>query len=335
MIANIVSVNVKPENINDFRIVTTYNHAGTRREPGNVRFDVLQSKEDPTKFTLYEVFMTEADVAFHKTTEHYLKWRDTVAPYMAEPRSALSKEMICCDTPAQHKAPICFIAHRGYSGRYQQNTEEAFIKAVEHGSGGIETDVRVTKDGVLVVNHDSEAHYADGTDLKIEDHTFAELTAKPLRNKHTDTDLRLCTFKRYLEICRDGHMVCFIEFKGSFTDEMIDKAFNMAKEVYDLSMCELQSFNYDNLLRAHKAFPELKIMLTCDEHDADVDRCLVDGFDIDMQFHGLTDKTVAMFHERGLKVAVWTANTPEALAYCLSKNVDFIESDVFSSADGE
>ena len=47
---------------------------------------------------------------------------------------------------------ICFIAHRGYSGRYQMNTEEAFLKAVAHGSGGIETDVRVTADGVLVVN---------------------------------------------------------------------------------------------------------------------------------------------------------------------------------------
>ena len=45
----------------------------------------------------------------------------------------------------------CFIAHRGYSGKYLQNTEESFIKAVEHGSGGIETDVRITKDGVFVV----------------------------------------------------------------------------------------------------------------------------------------------------------------------------------------
>ena len=42
----------------------------------------------------------------------------------------------------------CFIAHRGYSGKYQQNTEESFLEAVKHGSGGIETDVRFTKDGV-------------------------------------------------------------------------------------------------------------------------------------------------------------------------------------------
>ena len=84
---------------------------------------------------------------------------------------------------------ICFIAHRGFSGKYLQNTEEAFLKAVEHGSGGIETDVRITKDGVLVVNHDSCAHYADGTDMAISDYTYEELISKRLRNPFSETDL--------------------------------------------------------------------------------------------------------------------------------------------------
>ena len=145
----------------------------------------------------------------------------------------------------------CFIAHRGYSGKYLQNTEEAFIKAVEHGSGGIETDVRITKDGVLVVNHDDDAVFEDGTRLKICDATYEELTSKPLLNRFTDTKIYVCTFRRYLEICRDGNMVCFIELKGHFPDEKINEAFTLAGEVYDLKMCSLQSFDLDNLIRAH------------------------------------------------------------------------------------
>jgi len=229
---------------------------------------------------------------------------------------------------------VCFIAHRGYSSKYQQNTEEAFLKAVEHGSGGIETDVRITADGVLVVCHDDEAVFEDGTALKIADNTYAALTEKPLKNKFTDTKLYLCTFRRYLEICRDGHMICFIEFKGSFPDEKITEAFRLAEEIYDLSMCSLQSFDYDNLLRAHAAFPTLNIMLTCWEHNADVDRCLADGFDIDMDYRNVQDSTVGQFHRAGLKVGLWTANTREALDFCLAKGVDYIESDVFSDADG-
>lgn len=229
----------------------------------------------------------------------------------------------------------CFIAHRGYSARYQQNTEEAFLEAVKHGSGGIETDVRVTADGVLVVNHDSEVVFEDGTKLPVADCTFAELTRKPIRNEHTDTKLHLCTFERYLEICRDGNMVCFIEFKGEFTDEMIDRAFTMASRVYSLEMCELQSFEFDNLIRAHAAFPELKIMLTCGTHDSNVDRCLEYGFDIDMDYHGIQPETVKAFHNRDLKVGLWTANTPEALDLCIGMGVDFIESDIFASEAGE
>ena len=89
MIATIVFVDVKPENVEDFRKITLYNHENSRKEAGNVRFDVLQSNDDPTKFTLYEVYATAEDAAAHKQTEHYLRWRDEVADYMATPRRAV------------------------------------------------------------------------------------------------------------------------------------------------------------------------------------------------------------------------------------------------------
>ena len=89
MIATLVFVDVKPENVEDFRAITLYNHENSRKEAGNVRFDVLQDNSNPTQFLLYEVFESEEAAAFHKTTEHYLKWRETVAPYMASPRKAI------------------------------------------------------------------------------------------------------------------------------------------------------------------------------------------------------------------------------------------------------
>lgn len=227
---------------------------------------------------------------------------------------------------------ICFIAHRGYSGKYQMNTEEAFLKAVEHGSGGIETDVRVTADGVLVVNHDDAVTFFDGTQAEVESSTYAQLTEKPILNSFTDTQLYVCTFRRYLEICRDGNMICFIEFKGKFTDEKIDEAFRLAGEVYDLKMCSLQSFDFDNLIRAHSAFPDLNIMLTCGEINGDIERCLELGFDIDIYYKIVTDELIEKFRKRGLKIAMWTANTQEALDFCVSKNPDYIESDFFASA---
>ena len=46
------------------------------------------------------------------------------------------------------------MAHRGYSGAYPENTMLSFRKAAEVGTDGIELDVHMTKDGVLVVHHD-------------------------------------------------------------------------------------------------------------------------------------------------------------------------------------
>ena len=128
-------------------------------------------------------------------------------------------------------------------------------------------------------------------------------------------------------------MIAFIEFKGHFPDDRIRAAFELAKEVYDLSMCSLQSFDFDNLVRAHAMYPELGIMYTCGTHDENVDRCLELGFDIDMAWDGIDDETVRQFHERGLKVGLWTANSVETMEYCLARGVDYIESDVYCGAE--
>lgn len=97
MIATLVFVDVKPENVEAFRAITIYNHENSRKEAGNVRFDVLQNADDPTKFTLIEVFENEEAVKFHKTTAHYLRWREEVAPYMASPRRAIVTSPVAFD----------------------------------------------------------------------------------------------------------------------------------------------------------------------------------------------------------------------------------------------
>jgi autoinducer 2-degrading protein len=77
-----VEVRVKPEHVEDFIAAARANHHGSVREPGNLRFDVLQSPEDPTRFVFYEAYATAAAAAAHKATPHYLAWREAVAPWM-------------------------------------------------------------------------------------------------------------------------------------------------------------------------------------------------------------------------------------------------------------
>ena len=84
-----VHVHVKPEQIEAFKDATLENAHNSVREPGVLRFDVVQQSDDPTRFVLIEIYKTPADQLKHRDTAHYQIWRDTVADMMAEPRQAV------------------------------------------------------------------------------------------------------------------------------------------------------------------------------------------------------------------------------------------------------
>lgn len=94
MVVTCVYVFVKPEHIEDFIKASKLNHENSVKEPENMRFDILQDQKDPTKFILYEAYQSEAGAIAHKQTEHYLTWRETVAPWMAEPRQGIPYNVI-------------------------------------------------------------------------------------------------------------------------------------------------------------------------------------------------------------------------------------------------
>ena len=83
-----VQIQVKPDAVEAFRAAAVANARASLREPGVARFDVMQDLDDPTRFVLVEAYRSPAAVAAHKETAHYLTWRDTVADWMAEPRSS-------------------------------------------------------------------------------------------------------------------------------------------------------------------------------------------------------------------------------------------------------
>jgi len=81
-----VTIFVKPENIQQFIEATMDNALNTRKESTNIRFDLSQSEDDPGRFFLYEVYNKKEDFTTHQQTEHYLRWKNSVANWMKEPR---------------------------------------------------------------------------------------------------------------------------------------------------------------------------------------------------------------------------------------------------------
>ena len=154
-------------------------------------------------------------------------------------------------------------AHRGFSGRYPENTMLAFRKAVEEGADEIELDVQLSKDGQVVVFHDESLERLTGIKGWIRDYSFDELvkfdTAKIVfGNRHGFNPIP--SLEEYFSWVRNTGIVTNIELKnGRFyyegleekTIELISR-FGLEERVF------FSSFNHVSLMKCKKIKPVIR-----------------------------------------------------------------------------
>lgn len=85
-----VFCSVKPELIEAFKEATLKNASNSIKEPGVIRFDLLQQQDDPAKFVISEVYKSAGAIVAHKETAHYAEWCHYVQPMLVEPRSRMA-----------------------------------------------------------------------------------------------------------------------------------------------------------------------------------------------------------------------------------------------------
>lgn len=99
-----VFIHVLPQHLDAFLAATLDNAQHSVQEPGVVRFDVVQQADDPTRFSLIEIYRDDGAPAAHKATVHYARWRDAVEVMMAEPRRS-TKYAARFPEPAEWEMP--------------------------------------------------------------------------------------------------------------------------------------------------------------------------------------------------------------------------------------
>ena len=87
MHAVIVYVHVKEESIEAFITATLENARNSIKESGVVKFDFYQQSDDPTRFTLIEVYRSEDAPVKHRETQHYSRWNLDVSEMLVESRT--------------------------------------------------------------------------------------------------------------------------------------------------------------------------------------------------------------------------------------------------------
>lgn len=73
-----ITHHIKPEHVERYIEATLKNAHETRKEPGNIRFDLLRDASNPCTFQLYEVYVDRAAQQSHLTSAHFLAWKEAV-----------------------------------------------------------------------------------------------------------------------------------------------------------------------------------------------------------------------------------------------------------------
>lgn len=152
-------------------------------------------------------------------------------------------------------------AHRGFKGKYPENTMLAFKKAVEIGADGIEFDVHLSKDGELVIIHDETLERTtDGKSLVCEK-TLEDLKKLNASKLYPDCEIqRIPTLREYFEFAKDKEIITNIELKNSIIDYegIEEKVYRLIEEFGLAEKIIISSFNHESLVRFKNIDPNIK-----------------------------------------------------------------------------
>ena len=176
--------------------------------------------------------------------------------------------------------PQQFIAHRGFSSVYPENTLPAIEGAIENGFYGVEFDIHTTKDGVWILNHDSTIDKMTDGSGEISEMTFDELQQFTIDNGNgieNYENLKLPKFEDALAIIKESTLIPYIEIKGY--DPVAFRNLIDLIEAYGLSeKAVIISFDMEALLGIREIDADIQLMFITNELTMDdVNTCLENG----------------------------------------------------------
>ncbi len=221
------------------------------------------------------------------------------------------------------ESQVRVIAHRGASATHHENTIEAFRAAIEQGARGIELDVRLSADEVLVIHHD--AHLADGR-------LVAELRADELPDQ-------VPTLGEALDVT--GDLWVNIEIKNVPDEPDFDDRHRISVAVAGLVAAStgfdegntadrfmISSFNVASVDRIKELDPSIPAALLAwgqIDPNALIARAVAHGFQAIHPHDILVDQGfVTKAHEAGLEVNVWTVDDEDRIVELADFGVDGI-----------
>lgn len=221
------------------------------------------------------------------------------------------------------------MAHRGLSADAPENTLYAFSDAISVGADFIELDVQQTRDGVLVVMHDSNLKRTTGVNKDIWDVDYADIQNLDAGSWFDPAyaNARIPTLEETLQFV-DKRAKLNIEIKptkhGSDTLEQ-DVAELITRYQYT-DACYVISFSYGSLKKVKEANPEIRTgYLMSVAYGQFYSLKYADAFSLNKVF--VTSQVVNAAHQQGKQIFAWTVNSMSEVRSLCNLHVDSIITD--------
>lgn len=218
------------------------------------------------------------------------------------------------------------IGHRGACAYEPENTISSFRKALELGANMVELDVRLSKDGVIMVSHDSNiSKYTNGSGF-IENMLFRDIQKYDIKDKSGE---KIPTLKEVLDDLQ-GRGGVYIEIKGDYLE---DKLVYLLKEINFVEQIIIGSFDFKKIKKIKQINPLLKTSLLVGTPYTDFVKQVLE---IEANYvhlcwrnyenpHMLVQqKLVEELRKKKLGIIVWNEERPDIITELQKKDLDGI-----------
>jgi glycerophosphoryl diester phosphodiesterase len=226
-------------------------------------------------------------------------------------------------------------SHRGFSGGVPENTLPAIEKAIEEQADYVEVDVRMTKDGELVLLHDDSLKRTTGVNKKIWQLTYEEVSEldagswKDIAYNGT----KIPTLREVFELCK-GKVNLNLDLKYRNTEEGLEEKVAALIEEYEMQwQCVISSTSLAALEHIKQINPDIRTgYITYQIYRGYFYNDNIDFFSVRSN---LVTKTVSSeVHKAGKEIHVWTVNARSELLRMKLVGVDNVITDDPSYAKG-
>ena len=231
------------------------------------------------------------------------------------------------------------VAHRGYSMAYPENTLEAYRKAIELGVDGIECDVNITRDGALVMMHDTTLDRTTTGSGLVSASTWEEIQRLDAGGKFKPefSGVRVPSTEETLLLFKAAGILSCFEVKGANAEEWNRIALELTDLFIKHDMLDtafLSSYHHECLHTAMANCPELLISpeRLPDDAPGDPPEAVrqAKAFSapvLQHQYTVLTPEVVRALHENNIGVWSWSTNDEASMLFSLELGADALMGD--------